>query len=351
LTRLFKCVKHDLHREGGNMKPTRQDSKNLKSSSSRKLLMKGDIPMGKTFSIAVAIVIVTASWGNAGNLKVLADAGTVRAPAPLYIKPGALVKAEFKSSVKATSDEDADSLFPEEVSSGSDPEVNSRPAIAFRDRTPGTTAPSPRTAPKSPASMGSMAEALKQAAETEEDISEKLVIPPSSGKIGNGIFKKPPRKSKAAQEEASLSEQTIRKKARPAKHTRTRRGKTPSEYRSRAKSQRPIRKVRALTAKNPWAIPAGSSSQHSTCFESDCRNAHRSTHEDLPPSHLTSNPRRIAPPPSAERFVRDGVPIRLAPAAAPAGQPYPAQESYEDDVFSAATEIITLPFAFISSFF
>ena len=60
-------------------------------------------------------------------------------------------------------------------------------------------------------------------------------------------------------------------------------------------------------------------------------------------------------PPTAERFVHDGVTIKLAPAAAPAAGPgcgpYCEEDYANDDILSVATEIIGLPFAFISSFF
>ena len=59
-------------------------------------------------------------------------------------------------------------------------------------------------------------------------------------------------------------------------------------------------------------------------------------------------------PPSADRIVRDGVTIKLAPAAAPPmdGNPYPEEESSAgSDVINAAAEILGMPFAFLSSFF
>ncbi len=57
---------------------------------------------------------------------------------------------------------------------------------------------------------------------------------------------------------------------------------------------------------------------------------------------------------TGERIVRDGVTIKLAPAAAPADGTYPeyyTEESSASDIFSAAAEIIGMPFAFIGSFF
>jgi hypothetical protein len=58
------------------------------------------------------------------------------------------------------------------------------------------------------------------------------------------------------------------------------------------------------------------------------------------------------PPATTDRFVRDGVTIKLAPAAAPATgvDPYD-EESSGSDILSSAAELIGLPFAFISSFF
>ena len=61
---------------------------------------------------------------------------------------------------------------------------------------------------------------------------------------------------------------------------------------------------------------------------------------------------QTAQPPTARRFVRDGVTVKLAP------QPMPATyHGYHDqgfdgsDALNSALDVIGLPFAFISSFF
>ena len=149
--------------------------------------------------MAVAIVLLTASWGSAGNFEVLADAGLVRAPTPLHIRPGTLVKAEFKSNMKTTSDLDfeADSLFPEKVAAQNAPKVRPRPAVAFRERAKATMAPPPRTNPDTAPGVGPLAESLEQATDMEEDLAQDLakdlVVPPPPAKVEDTgpQFKKP----------------------------------------------------------------------------------------------------------------------------------------------------------------
>ena len=59
-----------------------------------------------------------------------------------------------------------------------------------------------------------------------------------------------------------------------------------------------------------------------------------------------------APPTQyADRVVRDGVTVKLAPAAAPAEYPEYPEESAGSDLLSTAVEIIGMPFAFIGSLF
>jgi hypothetical protein len=52
-----------------------------------------------------------------------------------------------------------------------------------------------------------------------------------------------------------------------------------------------------------------------------------------------------------DRVVRDGVTIKLAPAAAPADYMEYPEESSGSDLLSTAVEIIGFPFAFIGSLF
>ena len=347
------------------MTPTRHNPKYLKSCSYKEQMLKGDIPMGKIFTIALAFVLLTASWVCAGNLEVLADAGIVRAPTPLHIKPGTLVKAEFKSSLKTTSDADldADSLFPEKVSARNEPKVSPRPAVAYRERSTGTMAPPPRTMKGTTPNVGAVAESLDQAVEMEEELEKDLVLSPPPAKVDESgkTFRRPAGSSSTAVEETGPAQESVREKERPSlnavsekkRSTPRVKRKTSSDYRTRSASQRPIRKVRPLTqSNNPWAFPAGSYGQARRQAVPQERYTQNRGYQEMEPPYMTSQPRqRIARPPSAERFVQDGVTVRLAPAAAPACQPYGPEDGYEDDILSTASEIIGLPFAFISSFF
>jgi len=310
--------------------------------------------MGKTFTIAMAIVLLAASWGSAGNFEVLADAGLIRVPTPLHIKPGTLVKAEFKSNLRTTSDVDleADSLFPEKVAAQNSPRVKPRPAVAFRERAKGAMAPPPRVNPESTPSVGALAESLDQATDMEEELEKGLVIAPPPAKIEDGekTFKKPPVQTKQEVRDPAPTEEAVKEQP---KATPTVQKKPASGIRSKQVSQKPIRKVKPLTTRsNPWAFPAASQGVRDRHLAAHRANAHNQAYQQMTPPYMTSDPRRtVAMPPTAERFVRDGVTIRLAPAAAPAYQPHDGEEYGNDDILSAASEIIGLPFAFISSFF
>lgn len=338
------------------MKPARQKNfNNPKSCSVGEPLLKGDIPMGKTFTIAMAIVLLAASWGSAGNFEVLADAGLVRAPTPLHIKPGTLVKAEFKSNLKTTSDVDleADSLFPEDVAAQASPKVKPRPAVAFKERANGAMAPPPRVNSESTPSVGALAESLDQEAEMEDDLSKALVVTPPPAKTDDAekTSKKPSARTNQENKEAAAPEEEAVKEQ--PKATPTVQKKPASKVRSQQVSQKPIRKVKPLTTRsNPWAFPAANHGVRERHHAANRASVHNQPYQPMTPPYMTSDPRRtVAMPPTAERFVRDGVTIKLAPATAPAYQPYDNEEQGNDDLLSAASEIIGLPFAFISSFF
>ncbi|MDQ7785117.1 MAG: hypothetical protein RDU20_19685 [Desulfomonilaceae bacterium] len=309
--------------------------------------------MGKTFTIAVAIVLLTASWGIAGDFEVLADAGLVRAPTPLHIKPGTLVKAEFKSSLKTTPDLDfeADSLFPEKVAAQNGPNVKPRPAVAFRERAAGTMAPPPRVNPESAPGIGQLAESLEQATDMEEELEKDLVISPPPVKVEETerTFKKPPVPSRAEDRDAVRTERTAEQ---PRATSPTVKRRTPSDHLTRQASQKPIQKVRPLTRNNPWAFPAASHGVNDRNYPEHRAHAATQAYRQMTPPYMTSEPRRsVGVPPSADRFVRDGVTIKLAPAAAPSHEAYYGEDYGSEDVLSAVSDIIGLPFAFISSFF
>lgn len=322
--------------------------------------------MGKINLVAAAMVLLTASWVCAGNFEVLANAGVIKAPTPLYIKPGTVVKAEFKTGLKTTSDVemDSDSLFPERVSAKAEPKVRPRPAVAFKERRSGAMAPPPAVNNGVSARPTHLAEAADESSDLESDLGsdleKDLVLspPPTNGGDIDQLEAKPAPETKSAHREKSLvTDKQPKAKTRPSKSVKKR---SPSDYERYAGASKPIRKVRPLTTtqtRNPWSYPAGSYGNRKSHNVDRTRHqkprasvAHRG-YRPMEPEYMYSEPRRIAPPPTTERFVRDGVTVRLAPAAVPASYPYPMEGENESDIFSTAAEIIGMPFAFISSFF
>jgi len=312
--------------------------------------------MGRIFLVAAAVVILTASWAAAGNFEVLAEAGVVKAPTPLHIMPGTPVKAEFKSSLRTASDVDleSDSLLPEKVAAKAEPKVTPKPAIAFRERSR-AMAPPPRMNPAPESRIGAMAEGREESSDLEGDLEKDLVLSPPPPRTNERkdleVITEP--EVKPEKERPVLSDKKAAKRAEKKKAAPRVKPMTPSDYDHYAAGAKPIRKVRPVSS-NPWSVPAGS-------YENSCC--------PVSPRGLTSQPRGTAhreyapanapypqsrhgliTPPTGDRIVRDGVTIKLAPAAAAPGQPYPDDEQ-GSDFFSTAAEIIGLPFAFISSFF
>jgi hypothetical protein len=305
--------------------------------------------MGKIFSVAVAIVFLTASWVGAGNFDPMADAGVVRAPTPLHIKAGTPVKAEFRSNLKTSSDTeiDTDNLLPERVSAKAEPSLTTRPAVAFRERATGTMAPPPEAKPTPPA-QDFLAESM------EEDLEKDLVLSPPPPKVEEAQKPAPPAKEQVTTTRPAPREE--KKAAAPPVKPR----KEAAEKRSYVLSQKPIQKVRPLTSSNPWQYPAGTYGDRRVVPNADrmatqpCDEYGR-TYCPMTPSYMTSEPRRrVTHPPTTHRFIQDGVTVKLAPASAALGSPPPYQYEQgqsDDDVLSAITEILGLPFAFVSSFF
>lgn len=338
------------------MTPTRQTPNNAQCSSERDQLPKGDLPMGKINLVAAAMVLLTASWVCAGNFEVLADAGIIKAPTPLYIKPGTVVKAEFKSNLRTTSDVemDAESLFPERVSAKAEPKVQPRPAVAFKERKTRAMAPPPPVNNGVSAGSRNLAAAEDEVSNLESDLEKDLVLspPPAKGEESGTMETKPATEAKPTPREKSVVTDKKPKAAPSVKR------KSPSDYERYAGASKPIQKVRPLTTttRNPWSYPAGSYGNRShnvsaQRFQNPPARPANQGYRPMEPQYMSSEPRRIAPPPTTERFVRDGVTVRLAPAAAPASYPYPMEEENDSDILSTAAEIIGMPFAFISSFF
>lgn len=343
------------------MTPTRQNPKLDTKASGEESPAKGDTPMVRSCAVAVAIMLLTASWVGAGNFEVLAEAGVVRAPTPLYIKPGTLVKAEFKSNLKTSSDLDveSDALFPEKVSAKNEPKVTPRPAVAYRERSAGAMAPPPAAKKGSQPGGGLLAESLTQAGEMEEDLEKDLVLTPPPPKTEETEKSAPVsvRGGKELQEKSVVGDLPRKEKKKASVSVKQKR--RAADLRRYSVTQKPIRKVKPLTAaNNPWARPAGT---HGDRKYQGNHYRHRYHHEyanegtryqAMTPPYMNSSPRgRIARPPTTQRYVRDGVTVKLAPAAASAVPPYYEEEGSADDILSTASEIIGLPFAFISSFF
>jgi len=314
--------------------------------------------MGKIYLVAVAIVILTASWVGAGNFEILADAGIVRAPTPLQVKPGTVVKAEFKSNMTTSSDVEADSdnLVPERVAAKHEPKVSARSAIAMKERA-GSMAPPPRMGAGSESRVGAMAESTTDSsdADMESDLEKDLVISPPSPRAEQGEKREAkPQEKKPVQQKAVTSEKAAQKKKSAPAVKRM----TPADYDQQvvAGAPKPIRKVRPLTG-NPWSHPAGTHGNRNAyakpeSLRADPGRANTAGYAPMSPPYMASQPRRMSPPQSPDRIVRDGVTIKLAPAAAPADYAYQdSDENQDPDIFSAAAEILGMPFAFISSFF
>lgn len=308
--------------------------------------------MGRILYLTAAIAVLTASWVCAGTFEVLAGATAVRPPTPLYVQSGSAVKAGFKPSLKATSDIGLESDAPyADVTPVAAPKVEARPAVAFRERPSGAMAPPPPSRSGVDADRGSVAQ-MRDDSSLESDLEKELVLPPPPPKTEEKVESRPVVEEIAPAKKPSVSETKAEKKK--AK-TRVRRN-GPSDYPLHATSGKPIRKVRPISG-NQWHYPAAAygpppslSDRHSA------RQSDRGYVRNVPQGgeYMNSAPGRpIAQPPSADRFVRDGVTIKLAPASAGAG--YPDYVTREDDtasdILAAAAEVIGLPFAFISSLF
>lgn len=315
--------------------------------------------MEKIYSLAAAIVFIAVSLAGAGNFEVLGDAGVVSVPTPIYIKPGTVVKADFRSNLKTTSDTELGSypVTPEKVSSVNDGTSVMKPAITYRERSAKGMAPPPRVNPSSEATLGSMAELQDSASDLEADLEKDLVLSPPSSKStevkdAGGALE---NSKKQATERPAVSDKKndVKKKASPVV-----RRVAPSAYEKHASSSKPVRKVRPVT-NDSWFFPAGSHQTRALRVNPEAMMSpprQQDVYRNVPSvdqaqrGHYYST-RGVTPPPTSDRFVRDGVTIKLAPASVGAERPQFEDDSSASDIFSTAAEIIGLPFALISSFF
>ena len=340
------------------MTPTRHNPKDQRCSPQRKQLSKGDAVMARILFISAAIVVLTASWVCAGNFEALAKAGIDRPPTPLHIGFGKVVKTEFKADLNKNPgmELESDALFPEPASAREGARLKLQPAVAFRRRSGHHgMAPASKLSPKSDR-LAAKAEANDENTDMDSDLEKDLVIspPPPKTQAAPGTEEKP-----AVEKKAGAENKATKKRSKP-----TVKRMAPSRHGYYTASGKPIYKVHPTISQNPWSYPAGSYQNRTYSgpqyMTSEPRGA---VNYGNRPSYgyaqrrpvYNIDPRRAAMEPGADgRIVRDGVTIKLAPAAAPGPpQPYPPaeDESSDSDLLSSATEIIGLPFAFISSFF
>ncbi|MFH0821922.1 MAG: hypothetical protein V2B18_04175 [Pseudomonadota bacterium] len=297
--------------------------------------------MGRLLCIIPAIVLLTAPWVFAGTFEVLAKAGEVQGADPLAIAPGTFVKAEFKSTTKknAEIEIESDAAVPERTAGRALADTKSKSASADRGRKMGLMAPPPDAAPRDDSSEA-LAQAKDRGEDLDLDLEKDLVLSPPPPKTAEKTEPKaapgpapeprvdyvgPPQRKAAAEPKAVKPASAPPVKVKP-QHS--------------AAGPKQIQKVKPLT-QSAWSIPAGS--------YAPTANAPLVTRRAVQEQPL----RRVALPSMSERFVRDGVTVKLAPRpvgamAAVAGEP---EDDLASDLLSTAAEVIGMPFAFISSLF
>jgi hypothetical protein len=351
------------------MKPTAR--KKRRYSSIQEWLSKGDDGMRTIFHIAAAIYIAAASCAWAGTFDGLAAAASAKPPTPLFMQPGSIVKTEFKST-RSDSDMDLEAEFSSvaQAAARSSNKAQPKPAVAYREGRSGTMAPSPKLRQSDKSTAGRMV-AADDDSELEADLEKDLVLTPPPPKTEERVDRTPKRKpvmeKKAIEKKPAITEKKVEK---PKPEPRVQK-MAPAEYEQYAVSPKPIQKVRPVT-RNWWSFPAGAHDNRPCPVDvggpacstnptygqpaprgSASRQYRPMSQEDTWPQGAYQE-RGLAPAPGKypDRVVRDGVTIKLAPAAAPAGyMEYPEEESAGSDLLSTAVEIIGLPFAFIGSLF
>ncbi len=318
--------------------------------------------MGRLFLIAAVTVLFWASWASAGNFDVLAQSGVIRPPTQPYLQPGAVVKTEFKSSLKTTSDEDLESdsdiLSPEPVSA----RAKAKPAVAFKERSKGMASPA-AASPKVAAEPKATGAAKDDEDLMDSNLEQQLVLPPPAPKTEEKTEEtsKPAVETKKPETKAGADN-----KAKPKRVAKRIHKVSPSALDTYAQGTKPIRKVKPVT-QNPWMNPAGAYAasqcpveQYENAYGAPAAPSTRSKRVQVPnyrpmepqagAACMSSAPRGSMAA-ADDRIVRDGVTIKLAPAAAPPATAEMQDDSSGSDILSTAAEIIGLPFAFVSSFF
>ncbi len=332
--------------------------------------------MTRILSTAAAIFFLAASFAAAGTFDALAEATGTGLPTPVYLQPGSVVKTEFKGNITADVDAELGSVLSPvtPATAKSSPSVQAKPAVAAKERRSGAMAPPPKmnSAGRVPSRMA----AATDADDAElEDLEKDLVLKPPPPKAEDKGAKSVIEKKASERKTIVFPEKKAEaKKPEAKKPTPTVRKMQPEDYGQVAVAPRAIQKVRPVT-RNWWSSPAGGYGNRPYPGDTEgmvcspgcppvgprgaMTNACRPPSQDYtwPHQPATSHGVRANVPSSVasgERIVRDGVTIKLAPAAAPAGAVYPdyyTDESSASDLLSAAAEIIGMPFAFIGSFF
>jgi hypothetical protein len=329
--------------------------------------------MRTIFYIAAAIYIAAASCAWAGTFDGLAAAASVKPPTPLFLQPGSIVKTEFKSNIRGDSDADLDAGFSSVAQAGakSRNQARPKPAVAYRERRPGSMAPPPSATQLDSPSKGRMVAADQAESELEADLEKDLVISPPPPKTGEKVDRT--EKRKPAAEKRAIEKRTAapEKKAHRAKQEPRVRKVAPPHYEQYAVSPKPIRKVHPVT-RSWWSWPAGAYDRRScpvdvggpvcstdpTYDRSDPRASMDRQYRPMNQQYTWPRGARetlpgyaAAQPRYTDRVVRDGVTVKLAPASAPVGYPEYLDDNSGPDILATAVEIIGLPFAFIGSLF
>ncbi len=291
--------------------------------------------MRSTWAAMVALALFVAPWAYAGNLSVLSDAQDTRQKTRSFIPPGAIVKAEFKSSHSDDNDMSAnsDSLLPDPDMADM-PTVQSRPVDNSQENV-NAMAPAPNGNTARGKELETPIQMRASSDDYENELSKDLVIKPPPPKVGES--------------ESDDMETLTGGNISPVMDKAPNRGRgknsrigvrTPpvTDRKIQSASRVDVRKVRPVT-RNSWATPAGSY-RHPRSFAAN---------PPRPQRAQVSQP--VTQMDESERFVRDGVTIKLAPSARQAAYGQGPDSPISEEIISAATEIIGLPFAFVSSFF
>ncbi|MEW6348010.1 MAG: hypothetical protein AB1646_03040 [Thermodesulfobacteriota bacterium] len=296
--------------------------------------------MGRVLSTTMALLLVTASWAGAGTFNVMSDERPQQVSSPLYMPPPSVAKCDFKSNIKSDSLTDLDSE-PAGAVEGAADKRSGRKGKAGVSKKPraarGKMAPSPRVQTK----PDKVAQSGPSELDLENELERDLVLsPPAPGRDGQ---RESPAFTNEGSADAGDPGQRRGKNAESKGKATTKsskRGASSSPPAPGLMAGKPIRKVKPISG-YMWNAPAGTS-------------AFGPYSMPMEPQPLMSDARpRIVPPEMAERFVREGVTIKLAPRTVPAAYPNPhvTDSNSASELVSTVTEIIGLPFAFVSSLF